>query len=265
LSKTPKDTFDIATLKGRIPIGVVAGIAWLESRWDPSAQTGRHVGLFQLVDSSERSLYGDWLQSGGPKVPSLSDPAANAAIAGWALERTADQIRKALRKYRVELPNTVFWPLVYWAWLAGTSDVPAVVRAYADWLSQSRGDSLNPLRRLYQEAQLRISAEGQLWRHTTALAVPQRWAPDTLRRVLATGAIAPTLSREFVYSEPKAAHAARLTPWVTRGWSEIVRAVGPEFERLYKRPISAPWPLVRALGAGALLGALLFAYLLLRR
>lgn len=265
MSPTPKDTFELATIGGRIPIGVAAGIAWLESHWDPAARTGRHVGLFQLVDSPENSIYGDWLANNGPKIEDLSDPSANAAVAGWALVRVAEEIRRSLEKSKIALPPKVFWPLVYWAWLAGTSDVPRVVASYAKWLAKNRADSVIPLRRLVQEAELRISAEGRLWKHISGLSLGDRWRPETIRTVLESGAIAPKLAREFVRSVEKARHAFKLAPWVTRSWKEIVKAIGPEFEKFYKRPITAPWPALKALGVGALLGALLFAYLLLRR
>lgn len=260
---TPFETFLIAQTGDRVPIGVVAGIAWLESKWDPEARTGRHVGLFQLVDAPKDSIYGDWLAAGGPEVSELTDPDGNASIAGWGLVRVADQIRKVLRKYGITLPDTVFWPLVYWAWLAGTSDVPKVLAAYAKWVSRDRRSSVLPLLRAWEEATTRLTTEGKLWSKYQALQTAERWSPERIRQVLETGAIKPKLTADFVLNKRKAGYAFRLGEWVRLSWEQILKKVGPEFEKFYGRSPTSDW--VRGAKAGALLAALLIGYLLLRR
>lgn len=260
---TPKETFQLATLGGRIPIGVAGGIAWLESAWDPSERTGRHVGLYQLVDKDTGSIYGDWLAQGGPRVADLSNPDQNAGIGAWGIEQTANALRKILRKYGITLPDTVFWPLVYWAWLAGTSDVPKVIASYAKWVSRDRRGSLIPLKRAWEELDTRFTNEGQLWLKYQSFQTDERWLPERIRQALVAGAIAPKLTADFVRDMKKAKYAGRLAGWVKLGWEDMVKRLGPEFEKRYGRPISSPW--LRGVKTGAGLAILVMLYLLLRR
>lgn len=262
---TPKETFELARAGERIPIGVTAGIAWLESEWDPECVTGRHVGLYQLVNNEGSSIYGDWLREGGNRVE-LKDPNGNAMVAGWGLARTAAVIRKLLDKYKVRLTDEEFWPLVYWAWLAGTSDVPLVINAYAAWLASDITKSplaRIPLVRVLTELEQRYSTHGQLWTRYWELSRAERWRPERIRQALEAGVIKPKLTADYVLNGSKTRHAERVKPYVRKSFEEIARALEPSFRKKYGRSPLESW--ARAAGWGALVACLVMLFIMLKR
>lgn len=211
---TAKRALERATNGERLPLWLVAAIAWHESTWDPEAVTGRHVGLFQLSPD----VVDDWLRGGG-EPGERTDPIWNAAVAGWALTNVAASLRKQLASFGFTLEWDELAPLVYWGWLAGTSDVPRLVWSYAKWLKElKRGKSYIPIVRLAEEIRDRVAAERQFADSTAT----KRWLPETIQRVLERKWVSPTLNKAFVYSPQKARHAQLVLAWANlRDWSGV--------------------------------------------
>jgi hypothetical protein len=254
-----REIMELATNGGRLPLWLVSAIAWHESRWNPAEVTGQHVGLFQLAPSVVR----DWTDAGGPDGD-RADPQWNARVAGWALTELAASLRSQIAQNNIKaLTWEELGPLVYWGWLAGTSDVPRTVWSWARWLGErtKAARSVIPGVRLVQEVQERLAPGAALWRRLEDADRRERWRPTVIRQALVDTIITPTLTRDFVRSEPKAKHAELVREWASLAdWDAIDRFVERRHGRKRGTPLAGP------VAAGtAILLLVVLALLALRR